>query len=247
MVTSSINKTASSTPSTQNTSTTTSRMTTTINPQTAATTHNTTNPSTNITSTQINLNNTGSQLNGILATYTGDISSCLANCSNQGICVLDSNQQYICQCNQYRTGLSCQSDTRPCSSGPCLNNGICSNINNETSFQCTCQMNLYYGQYCENKIDLCLNNSTKCIKNQGYCVMNSTQAICKCFSDFSGPNCEIESTSYVVRKSFINAATIIAIVVMVCFAIMIFCFDYTKYFALPKMKKKHAKKRFLFA
>ena len=191
----------------------------------------------------LDLNNTGSQLNGILATYTGDISSCLANCSNQGICVLDSNQQYVCKCNQYRTGLSCQSDTRPCSSGPCLNNGICSNINNETSFQCTCQMNLYYGQYCENKVDLCLNNSIKCIKNQGYCVMNNTQAICKCLLDFSGPNCEIESTSYVVRKSFINAATIIAILVFVAFAFMILCFDFTKYFCLTPNKKRLIKRQ----
>ena len=183
------------------------------------------------------LNNTGSQLNEILATYNSDLSSCLANCSNQGICIFDSNNQYVCQCNQYRNGLSCQSDTRPCSSGPCLNNGTCSNINNETSFQCTCQNNLYYGQYCENKVDLCLN-STNCIKNQGYCVMNQTQAICKCLLDFSGPNCEIKSSFLVISKSIISAATIIFIVIMVLCVILILLFDFTKHFCLKIKKTK---------
>ena len=77
--------------------------------------------------------------------------------------------------------------------------------------------------------------------------MNQTQAICKCLIGFSGPSCEITSSFLVIRKSIMSAATIIAIVVMVGYALMIVCFDYTKYFALPKMKKKHAKKRFLFA
>jgi len=73
--------------------------------------------------------------------------------------------------------------------------------------------------------------------------MNQTQAICKCFSHFSGPNCEIESTANVVRKSFINAATIIAILVMVGYAIMILCFDFTKYFCLTPNNRRLIKKK----
>ena len=152
------------------------------------------------------------------------------------MCVVNSQQQYVCQCNQYRTGVSCQSDTRPCSSGPCLNNGTCSNINNDTSFQCTCQNELFYGIHCENLINLCLN-STICTQNQGHCQINGTQPMCKCFKDYSGTNCEIISASLVITKSIISASTIIAIAVLTCFALMVFLFDYTK-FCLVKNKKQ---------
>ena len=181
--------------------------------------------------------------NSVLTTYTGDFSACLANCSNQGLCILDSSQQYICECNQFRIGSACQSDSRPCSSGPCLNGGICSDTINDTSFECTCQSNLYYGRHCENKIDLCLNSSV-CFNNQGYCIMNGSQPVCKCKIDYSGVNCEIMSNSLIIRKSIIDASTIIAIIVLVSFAMMILCLDYTKYF-LMKDKKIFKKKPIL--
>ncbi len=184
-------------------------------------------------------NSTGSQLNNVLSSYTGDISGCLANCSNQGSCILNSLQQYTCQCNQYKTGKSCQTDLRPCSSNPCLNNGTCSNImnNNETAFHCTCQSNLYYGTCCENKVDLCQNNTDICIKGQGYCVVNGSQPSCKCLKDYSGIKCEIQSSSIIVTKAIVNATSIIAIVVLVSFVILILCFDFTKYFLMAKNKQ----------
>ncbi len=176
----------------------------------------------------INLNNSGSQLNDLLGNYTSDLSSCLTNCSNQGICVLDSQQRFICECNQYRSGFYCQSDTRPCSSNPCLNRGTCTNIANDTLYECKCDNLLNFGKRCENKFDLCLNSSL-CIINQGICQMNETQSFCKCFKDYTGLSCEIMSTSLVIRKAFISVTTIIAIVVMACYVIMILCFDFTKY------------------
>jgi hypothetical protein len=176
-------------------------------------------------------NNAGVELNNVLTNYTGGLSECLANCSHQGICVLNSFEQYVCQCNQFRMGASCQTDSRPCSSNPCLNNGTCSNLNNSTSFYCTCQNpDLFYGIYCENKKDLCKNNAEKCFKSQGFCIMNETQPLCKCFIDYSGSNCEIMSTSLFVRKSIINVSTLIAILVLVIFIVLLFCFDFTKYF-----------------
>ena len=176
-------------------------------------------------------NSTGSQLNEVLSAYRGDLSGCLANCSNQGSCVLNSMQQYICQCDQYKTGKSCQSDLRPCSSNPCLNNGTCSNIMNinETIFQCMCQNNLYFGTYCENKVDLCLNNTDLCFIGQGYCIVNGTQPMCKCLKDYSGTKCEIQSTSLAVTKAIINVSSIITIIVLVSFVILILCLDFTKY------------------
>ena len=208
----------------------------------------TTSTSTTASTALLNTNNTGIQLNNFLASYSGDLSSCLANCSNQGICILNLLQQYICQCNQFRTGSACQSDTRPCSSGPCLNGGICTDTNNSTSFECTCQTNLYFGIHCENKIDLCLNSSI-CFNNQGFCIMNGSQAMCKCKLDYSGVNCEIMSTSLTVRKAIINGATIIAIVVLACFILLIIFFDYTKYFLMNNKKSittDNKKKKFYY-
>jgi hypothetical protein len=188
-------------------------------------------------------NNAGSQLNGVLSSFTGDLSGCLGNCSNQGLCVLNSLQQFICHCNEYKTGKACQNDLRSCSSNPCLNNGTCSNImnNNETSFQCFCQSNLYYGAYCENKIDLCLNNTDICSKNQGYCIVNDTKPECKCLMGYSGTKCEILSTSLVVRKAIINASSIIAIIVFAFLVILIIAFDYTKFFLMKQPAKKITK------
>jgi hypothetical protein len=183
-------------------------------------------------------NSTGSQLNEVLSEYTGDLSGCLSNCSNQGYCVFNSIQKYVCKCNQYRTGKACQSDLRPCSSSPCLNNGTCSSImvNNDTSFQCICQNNLYYGIYCEHKLDLCKNNTEICFANQGFCIMNDTQPTCKCLMGYSGIKCEIQSTSLVITKAIVNASSIVAIIVLVSFVILILCFDYTKYFLMMNKK-----------
>jgi hypothetical protein len=187
-----------------------------------------------------NTDSTGSQLNQVLSNYTGDLSACLANCSNQGICTLNSVQQFVCECNQYKTGRSCQSDSKPCSSNPCLNNGLCVDINNQTSsFQCICP-SLFYGIYCENKIDLCLN-STICYNNQGYCKMNGSQPVCNCIVGYSGVNCEIISSSLAAKKIIINVSALIAFVVIAFFIFTIFVFDYTKYFLMAKPIKKKLK------
>ena len=193
----------------------------------------------------LSLNNSGTQLNGILAYYTSDLSSCLANCSNQGICILNQMHVYVCECNEYKTGISCQSDMRPCFSGPCLNNGICTNNYNQTSFECTCSSQLYFGRYCENKLDLCLNETTNvCIKGQGFCmIVNGSQIQCKCFTGYSGVKCELMSNSLMTQKAIISASTIIAIVVLVLFGIMILCFDFTKYFLIKNRKQKEPPKK----
>ena len=232
--------TTTSTSTTIASTTTTSTVTsTTISTTTFTTTTSTTTTTTINTASLFNTNNTGSQLNNILSNYAGDLSACLKNCSNQGICTLNSLQEYICECNHYRTGKSCQSDSRPCSGNPCLNNGTCVNTNNQTSFQFDCS-SLFYGTYCENKIDLCMN-STICFNNQGYCKVNGSQPVCNCILGYSGVNCEIISSSLAVRKSIINAASIIAIIVITCYIFTIIGFDFTKYF-LMKNKKQVQKK-----
>ena len=204
-------------------------------------------PTTNISSissqrTTILINISTLANNNILITYTGDLSACLANCSNQGVCILNSEQKYVCHCNQYRTGSACQSESLPCASYPCLNGGVCSNTNNDTTFQCMCVNNLYYGANCENKLNLCLN-STVCFNNQGYCIMNDTQPVCKCKQYYSGVNCETISSSLATRKNIINASTVIAIITLVCFVITVFCMDFTKYFVMNRIDRRLSEKR----
>ncbi len=192
------------------------------------------------TSISFSINSTGTQINSVLTTYTGDLSACLSNCSNQGVCILDSlMNKYICQCFQYRKGVACQTDSRPCSSNPCLNNGTCSNINNDTSFECTCQeSNLFFGIYCENKLDLCQNNTNVCASpNQGYCIMNGSQPMCKCMMGYSGIRCEIISTSLVVRKYIIDSSTIITIIVLASYIVFVVFLDCTKYFIIKKKRQ----------
>jgi hypothetical protein len=173
------------------------------------------------------------------------LSACLVNCSNQGFCLLDSlMNKYICQCDQYRMGKACQTDTRPCSSNPCLNNGTCSNIKNDTSFECECpESNLFYGIYCENKLDLCQNmHNNVCVSpSQGYCIVNGSQPMCKCILGYSGVNCEIVSTFLVVRKYIIDLSTLIAIIVLGSYIVLVIFFDLTKYFMNKKKDLRKSK------
>ena len=56
-------------------------------------------------------------------------------------------------------------------------------------FNCECEYP-WYGRHCELKINLCENIT--CSK-QGICYSNLTLPLCKCFSGYSGTNCEIKS------------------------------------------------------
>jgi len=160
-----------------------------------------------------------------------DMSSCLMNCSNQGICKLDPiTQKFICECNANFMGKSCQTDSRPCMRwNPCLNNATCQNVNS-TSFECKCPSNgLYYGEYCENKVNLCEN--VTCSSN-GYCYLqNQTQPKCKCNNGFSGETCELESNTIKQLKTFQWTSTIICIICLITFWTLIVgsdVFDYLR-------------------
>ena len=83
------------------------------------------------------------QISNVLINYQYDLTPCLTNCSNNGICLLNSTlDKYSCNCSDNFNGESCQFDLRPCSKYPCLNNGTCINKNvNTNEFECKCLTN----------------------------------------------------------------------------------------------------------
>ena len=156
-----------------------------------------------------------------------DISSCLLNCSNNGLCQSNGNSSFYCECFEHFTEPTCQKDMRYCSQLQCLNNGTCDDIidkiNKKYSFNCTCSYP-FYGQRCENRIDLC---KEKQCSRQGICkIVNNTITVCQCFNGYSGDNCEIESTKIKIIKAISNASAIVSIVMISCFIFGIMFLDF---------------------
>ncbi|RNA32190.1 protocadherin Fat 1 isoform X1 [Brachionus plicatilis] len=131
-----------------------------------------------------------------------DMNDCLNNCSGNGLCKLKDKSLFVCECFSNYAGSSCQINTLPCVSNPCLNNGTCVNNLANKTFICHCQQDnngnyLYFGKNCQNKVDVCANET--CSKN-GVCYDVNDKAKCKCFSSYSGEKCNIESDESKTRK-----------------------------------------------
>ena len=162
----------------------------------------------------------------LLGSSQYDLSSCLSNCSNQGVCSFDAlTQQYICLCNSGFMGKSCQTDQRPCSRTKCLNNGTCINLN-DTSYECKCSNEVFFGEFCQYKTNLCENRT--CTMN-GNCFLNNTESYCKCFTGFSGDDCEVVEMTVKIVKGVKLTATIICIVCLATFGCLIICSDVLDY------------------
>ena len=68
--------------------------------------------------------------------------------------------------------------------------GTCKfNPSTSLGFDCTCQ-NLYYGEHCEYKTNICANETCS---THGYCLDVGRRALCKCFYGYEGELCEIKS------------------------------------------------------
>jgi hypothetical protein len=201
-------------------------------------------------------NNTDSlkEILDILSSEDYDLTGCLVNCTNQGLCMLDSSiRRYICKCSTFYIGSSCQTDTRPCSTMPCLNNGTCVNKNNfsqilmdtdkEENFECVCNSDFFYGQYCEIRVDLCLN---KTCSMHGYCSIQTqtNEAKCNCFDGFSGSECEFENIkARIVRDSLKYTSLVAFLASIITFVIFIVGNDVMNFFGFTDrsaaiMKKK---------
>ena len=184
-----------------------------------------------------------------------DISHCLSNCSNNGICKFDlANNKFICSCySGYLSGASCQLDTRPCSSSPCLKNATCvdfTNANkfkmsseNSSQFYCLCDK-YYQGSYCESKINICQNET--CSGN-GNCVDVSNQPKCECFNMYLGEKCDTQSAELKTVKAIISLTSIIAIVTIVLFYACVISLDMSKYFTRNRKKiRRKMFKKFIY-
>ena len=162
----------------------------------------------------------------ILENSAFDMTGCLRSCSNNGECPFDSSvNAFVCKCDPNFIGHACQTDTRPCSHVPCLNNGTCMHVNvNDTlstsSYKCECASN-FYGGHCEFKADICQN---KTCSSNGYCVDGGGEPKCKCFFGFYGDSCKEVSQMQKIRNTIklssvlISAGSIcaLALLLIVC-------------------------------
>ena len=99
-------------------------------------------------------------------------------------------------------GESCEKDLNPCNkNNQCIKNSTCKLIKiNSTyyDFKCICSSDLYYGVHCENKINVC--KGIICSFN-GRCQDIDDKPKCKCFTGYSGDNCEIISEDLKYKKT----------------------------------------------
>ena len=174
-----------------------------------------------------------------------DLSGCLVNCSNQGRCMLDPQlQMLLCKCNTYFSGSSCQIDTRPCSSQPCMNNGTCVNEQNGTNeFECQCREGFFNGKYCETPVNLCENRT--CSMN-GVCTVDNDLARCVCFDGYTGDECQLENLqAKVLRESVKYTSLVVFLTCIITFVTLIVCSDVLSYFGIgdrSKIKLKRQRK-----
>jgi hypothetical protein len=155
-----------------------------------------------------------------------DLTNCLVNCSNKGSCSYE-NRTIVCNCLANYTGTSCQKDLRPCSSFPCLNNGTCTDNVTAQTYTCACNSQLYYGDNCENRVNLCANVTCS---GAGYCKKVNNQAVCSCNYGFSGANCSIVATKTKITKMVNWAATLIAILFMIFVYLYVLAMDADKFY-----------------
>lgn len=85
------------------------------------------------------------------------------------IFLIDYFSSSYCLCTSGYTGINCELND-PCAYNPCLNNGLCYQLNPKNDFSCEC-LPIYSGLYCEILIDICQINQTSCLSNE-ICIQN---------------------------------------------------------------------------
>ena len=168
----------------------------------------------------------------ILLNYGDDLTGCLSNCSNKGTCELSLEYKLVCNCQENFIGDHCETDSRPCSSSPCQNNGTCSDMaNNKTSaraFGCICQPK-YYGEFCQFKENVCAG---KTCSWAGRCFDNSSVPACKCFKFYSGGDCQVKSEELKAIKRASSNLAAVAITTICLFYVFVVSLDALRLWSL---------------
>ena len=193
------------------------------------------------------------QLLGYLEGDAG-ILNCLSNCSNNGQCAFDNTTSFFtCKCDNYFTGADCGTNQKPCAAKVCHYNGICSqtlksNSFNVFIFNCACDPR-FTGRFCEKRIDYCKLTKRTCSEN-GYCQSNrnasSNYTACRCFTSYSGEDCEFKSRRLETNSIITALATTVAVIFNVSLAMILVGMDLSKVEKNCLHKKKNFQFQFLY-
>ncbi|KAH9489125.1 hypothetical protein Btru_057139 [Bulinus truncatus] len=108
-------------------------------------------------------------------------------CKN-GTCQ-NTQGSYNCSCFPGYTGQFCEIDINECQSNPCQHGGICSDLVN--NFTCDCSRTGYEGQDCSHNINECSLNETLC--NKGVCTDQEPFFSCNCGENYLGDRCQFDN------------------------------------------------------
>lgn len=87
-------------------------------------------------------------------------------CQNGGFC-LTTDPIPVCKCSLGYAGKFCEIDIDECSSQPCQNNGICTDLLG--GYRCNCDATGFEGINCEIDIDECIVERISC-GPRGNCI-----------------------------------------------------------------------------
>ncbi|XP_073474544.1 lactadherin isoform X1 [Aquarana catesbeiana] len=114
-------------------------------------------------------------------------------CHNGGTCVLSTNKEPFCICNDGFTGTYCNvTEKGPCQPNPCHNDGECKVLSTQrgdtfAQYICKCHPG-YDGEHCEYNNNYC--SSLPC-KHGGICSPIDNDYSCRCASPYIGKSCQI--------------------------------------------------------
>ncbi|XP_050719949.1 delta and Notch-like epidermal growth factor-related receptor isoform X3 [Eriocheir sinensis] len=113
-------------------------------------------------------------------------------CSGKGSCYTKTDMEHFqCKCCDGYIGSHCE-EMDACNGDPCLNAGICVDIqegHDGDTFQCLCPYG-FRGRFCEERTNLC--ESGPC-RNGATCTGNHSSYTCHCPSGWTGPQCTVRS------------------------------------------------------
>lgn len=168
-----------------------------------------------------------------------DIYGVLMNCSSNGLITYNFEENLYCACNQYFAGTACETDLKPCSRDPCLNNSTCIDELTDNTFTCLCDHSRYYGKRCEYQIDHCQNETCS---NHGTCKEYFNNYKCNCFYLYEGEKCEKEAYKLKLLRKVIKGSMITAIIVIISLYLFTIFIDFSSYYMknttkVPKFNK----------